>query len=353
MLLSNRRKFHLRLYVVVNWHPLQVFLFRNGLTLFASEIYEPDETDDEEGNVLSSRRTMHLTNSAVNMKAYRHNDDDDGDDDDDDKEMDKEEDVVTMWSVSKLEQELGKTRFDSIWSEIQDATMQLFCNWDTSRTDPERAKRDLSTVNLFVDAVSPLQRNCFDLYGLDVIIREDDVCYYSFFSFCFIVREIVGGFSLLRAQVFAFISLITPCFLLNKFNSQVPLIMELNKMPSLAVKSDVHREVKTGLMKDLVNVVVNPILNARDAISGGASKIPKTFQNRLDNYLDLKHGSAGMLEERGRERERDLPIHYVLVHFSSTFTHTQHIKHFLPFFLLLFRDGHAERDEFTSTLDGR
>jgi len=40
LLLSNHRKFHMRLYVVVgSWHPLQIFLFRDGLTLFASQRY--------------------------------------------------------------------------------------------------------------------------------------------------------------------------------------------------------------------------------------------------------------------------------------------------------------------------
>jgi hypothetical protein len=68
LLLSNRRKFHMRLYVVVTWHPLQVFLYRDGLALFASEMYDPDENVDDE-DVLETRRTMHLTNSAVNMKV--------------------------------------------------------------------------------------------------------------------------------------------------------------------------------------------------------------------------------------------------------------------------------------------
>ena len=113
LLLSNRRKFHMRLYVsvrarsartsllsftyswhslttqithptpyhsriptttlehryvVVTWHPLQVFLYRDGLALFASEIYDPDENVDDE-DVLATRRTMHLTNSAVNMNV--------------------------------------------------------------------------------------------------------------------------------------------------------------------------------------------------------------------------------------------------------------------------------------------
>ena len=55
-------------YVVVTWHPLQVFLYRDGLALFASEIYDPDENVDDE-DVLATRRTMHLTNSAVNMNV--------------------------------------------------------------------------------------------------------------------------------------------------------------------------------------------------------------------------------------------------------------------------------------------
>jgi len=73
-----------------------------------------------------------------------------------------------MWNVRKLEQELGQERFEKIWSEIQVAATQLFCNWDSGRTDQDRTSRDTSTVNLFVDAVSPLQRNCFDLYAISL-----------------------------------------------------------------------------------------------------------------------------------------------------------------------------------------
>jgi len=204
--------------------------------------YEPDENVKDE-DVLATRRTMHLTNSAVNMKAYRNNDDDD--------DNDEEENLETMWSVKTLEEELGHDRFEKIWSEIQNAATQLLCNWDTERTDEIRKTRDVSTVNLFVDAVSPLQRNCFDLYGMDVIIRDDDT----------------------------------------------PLVMEMNKMPSLAVKSDVHRDVKVKLIHDILHTIVEPMLKARGANSGGSAKIDSDFQQRLDSYLNSQIGGIATLSE--------------------------------------------------------
>ena len=271
LLLENRRKFHLRLYVVVNWHPLQVFLYRDGLALFASETYEPDENIDDE-DVLATRRTMHLTNSAINMNVHRD---------------DETEPQETMWSVRSLENELGQERFETIWSEIQNAATQLFCNWDSERTDQDRKRRDTSTVNLFVDAVSPLQRNCFDLYGMDVIIRDDDV----------------------------------------------PLVMELNKMPSLAVKSKTHRDVKVGLMRDVIRTIVNPMLETRRSHSGGSSQIEASFQSKLDSYLNdqsatLSDMSSRLLwmahEQRERSKMGNLELIYPLVDRLETYHQTCH-----------------------------
>lgn len=238
-LLASRRKFHMRLYVVVSsWHPLQVLLSRRGLVLIASEPYVLSASSaSDDGDLVGAQRFMHLTNSAINLKSHATRTKDEDDDEDEDTE-----DITTMWTLDRLRRTLGEDRFDAIWEDVKRATTQLFCNWDTKRTDGDREMwKDSSPADAesFVDAVTLLQRNCFDLYGLDVVVRDDDV----------------------------------------------PIVMELNKMPSLSVESPVHREVKTALMEDIVRVVVSPLLRGRDPSEGGGTDVDASFRHLLDSFL--------------------------------------------------------------------
>ena len=77
-------------------------------------------------------------------------------------------------------------------------------------------------------------------------------------------------------------------------DDDVPLVMELNKMPSMAVKSDTHRQVKVSLMRDVVHTIVRPMLEARRSNSGGSAKIETSFQDKLNSYVVFERTCRSM-----------------------------------------------------------
>jgi len=219
-LLITKRKFHMRLYVVVgSWHPLQVYLYREGLALFASLPYKADS--ESSGDVMKENQLMHLTNSAVNLGAGTSDD--------------------TMWTLARLKEKLGEELFQKTWREVHKSMTHLFCNWDLLRTD--RLRKGSEDPSQTLDATTHLQKSCFDLYGLDVIVRDD----------------------------------------------LVPVIMEINKMPSLAVQSKVHKEVKVPLVRDIARTIVRPLLLSRPEDKGGVP-LDATFTREIDKFLDTCGG---------------------------------------------------------------
>lgn len=60
-LLINGHKFDLRIYVLVtSYEPLKVYVFKEGLTRFASETYS--------SKINKNNKFMHLTNYSINKK---------------------------------------------------------------------------------------------------------------------------------------------------------------------------------------------------------------------------------------------------------------------------------------------
>ena len=66
-LLINGHKFDLRLYVVVtSFEPLRVYLYREGLVRFASEVYNNDDIISEQS------KFSHLTNYSINKNNVNY-----------------------------------------------------------------------------------------------------------------------------------------------------------------------------------------------------------------------------------------------------------------------------------------
>ena len=75
LLLTDRCKFDLRLYVLVtSWRPLVMYLHTAGLTRLATESYSLSELGDT---------SKHLTNYSINKKNEEYVQNDDAADDDD------------------------------------------------------------------------------------------------------------------------------------------------------------------------------------------------------------------------------------------------------------------------------
>lgn len=119
-------------------------------------------------------------------------------------------------------------------------------------------------------------------------------------------------------------------------DDDVPLVMELNKMPSMAVKSDTHRQVKVSLMRDVVHTIVRPMLEARRSNSGGSANIETSFQDKLNSYLNDQSGGVATLsdmssrllwmahEQRERSKKGDLELIYPLKQHLDTYHQTCH-----------------------------
>jgi hypothetical protein len=117
-------------------------------------------------------------------------------------------------------------------------------------------------------------------------------------------------------------------------DDDVPLVMELNKMPSMAVKSDTHRQVKVSLMRDVVHTIVRPMLEARRSNSGGSANIETSFQDKLNSYLYDQSGGVATLsdmssrllwmahEQRERSKKGDLELIYPLKQHLDTYHQT-------------------------------
>jgi len=64
-LLINGVKFDLRLYVLVtSFDPLRIYIYKEGLTRLATELYKPETS--------TSNKFAHLTNYSINKKNEKY-----------------------------------------------------------------------------------------------------------------------------------------------------------------------------------------------------------------------------------------------------------------------------------------
>jgi hypothetical protein len=138
--LIKSRKFHLRIYLFTrSLSPLRVYLHREGLALFSSDSYKPEEVDNLES---------HLTNAAVGNKAAPS----------EEWEADEDDRSHLTWKLSYLyrylEQE-HRVNITKLKHDVAQALVKSVLTIQAQKPFPERTPG-----------------TCFDIYGADVMFDE-------------------------------------------------------------------------------------------------------------------------------------------------------------------------------------
>jgi len=140
-------KFDLRLYVLVTgFDPLKIYIYREGLTRFASSTFSID-TEEDLKDVYK-----HLTNYSVNKYASNFVENQDANLDN----------FGHKWSISALNKHLKCLGVDTeaLWSRIIDVVLKTLLAVERP-------------INNRVKNMVMWRQNCFELYGFDIIIDED------------------------------------------------------------------------------------------------------------------------------------------------------------------------------------
>ncbi|KAI4503058.1 hypothetical protein M0802_002102 [Mischocyttarus mexicanus] len=179
--LINGNKFDLRLYVLVtSIDPLRIYFYENGLVRFASNKYSDSLSTLED-------RFMHLTNYSINKYSTDYT----------------ENDTVDSckghkWSLKCLWNHLEKQsiKTDNIIKKIHDMIVKTIVSAE-------------SCVNNFSRVYAASWYNCYELFGIDVLIDEN----------------------------------------------LKPWLLEVNACPSLQTPSLLDKTIKSALIKDTLNLV--------------------------------------------------------------------------------------------------
>ncbi|RLU18293.1 hypothetical protein DMN91_008649 [Ooceraea biroi] len=135
------RKFDLRIYVLVtSFHPLKVWLAREGFARLCGELFDLE-------NIRDNR--VHLTNIAIQLKAGRNIEDDPS-------MRGKSEKWDCKWALSKLRDYLVTHH----GAEVVENLMQ-------------RIAGVIMASLLAVQPAMMQDRNCFELYGYDILLSDD------------------------------------------------------------------------------------------------------------------------------------------------------------------------------------
>lgn len=148
LLASDRRKFHVRVYVAcVGATPeMEVFVFRDMLALFAAADYVSPDTD-------SADLRGHLTNTCLQVEMRR--DERQQEEANEDSRMETEDErplVRTFWSLP-----LPRPTLDAVFAQICDVTGEVFA---------------AAATGGMAAHFEPLA-NCFEAYGLDFLLTDD------------------------------------------------------------------------------------------------------------------------------------------------------------------------------------
>jgi tubulin polyglutamylase TTLL2 len=136
-LLIGGYKLDLRLYVLVtSFHPMRVWLFRDGLVRFGTEKYDQNLAQSDLKNVFS-----HLTNSSINKNSAT---------------LAKDKDVIgagCKWDLVQFREWYEQNGFDynNLWANVVDL---------------------VNMTLIMLPSVVPQNDSCFELYGFDVIVDE-------------------------------------------------------------------------------------------------------------------------------------------------------------------------------------
>lgn len=143
-LLIQGLKFDLRIYVLVtSFDPLRAYIYREGLTRFASKEYSAEE--EHLGDVY-----RHLTNYSINKNANNFQEN----------QSLQADNVGHKWSLSALNRHLRATGvdIDLMWNRIMDLIVKTLLS-----VEPVIAKKTRAAT---------IHGNCFELYGFDVLVDD-------------------------------------------------------------------------------------------------------------------------------------------------------------------------------------
>jgi tubulin polyglutamylase TTLL5 len=144
-LLINGHKFDLRIYVLVtSFDPLRVYVYKEGLTRFATEAYS--------NNYSKGNKFVHLTNYSINKKNENFIENDNY----------EQDDTGFKWSLTALCKHLETIGIDMnlLWSRIYDVILKSL----------------ISGEHAIVNAIKKNcvhRNNCFELFGYDILLDSD------------------------------------------------------------------------------------------------------------------------------------------------------------------------------------
>ena len=280
-LLIHGFKFDLRIYVVVtSYDPLRIYVYEDGLVRFASSPYPTALGGDQaasqtqstaEGSdgakaqtkLQLSKKTAHLTNFSINKKnKAEFITPTDGEDADENQKASK-------WTLTSVKEYFARNQLDwaGTWTRIEDVIIKtILC------AEPDVVQ---NTRRLFPASV-PTVKNCFELYGFDVLLRKD----------------------------------------------LTPVLMEVNIMPSLSTKcSLLDQRVKSNMIADMLTL-------AGGCAPGRKHGKPKKHDPSTDhpflNGLSADHLDCVMTTEEEYERR---------MHFKRLFPTATGYDHYRSYFV--------------------
>ena len=221
-LLVNGHKWDLRLYVVVtSYDPLVVYLYEEGLVRFATVRY------DSSGKNLWNP-CMHLCNYSINKYHSDYIKCDDPD----------QEDQGHKWSLSALLRHLKANNIDTVqlMQNIEDVIIKSIISVEFPVN---------SACKMFV----PHRRNCFELYGFDILVDSD----------------------------------------------LKPWLLEVNLSPSLNCDAPIDMKIKSAMICDLLNLVGLP---ATDPVLRRAQ-----FNQKVINMTQQDEATRARLSKRSVSME--------------------------------------------------
>ena len=150
LLLSNRRKFDIRIYVfVTSMDPLKVYLYDEGVVRFATREYNSDARS-------LRQKDVHLTNYSINVKKKGFveptaDDEHCGGD-------------GSKWTLSALRRHLeahhrGRCEFADIWRDIKDIVVRTMISVESS-------------MNTLIQPNLQHRSVCFELFGFDIVLDD-------------------------------------------------------------------------------------------------------------------------------------------------------------------------------------
>lgn len=144
-LLINGHKFDLRIYVcVTSYDPLRVYVYKEGLTRFASEVYS--------AKLIKHNKYQNLTNYSINKKNDNFVQNENTDQDD----------FGFKWSLTAFCKHLEQVGIDMnlLWSRIYDVIIKTLISGEHH-------------VQQGMKQYMTHRTNCFEVFGFDILLDSD------------------------------------------------------------------------------------------------------------------------------------------------------------------------------------